>query len=232
MIADVQVKDPARKDGMALRFDRYKALIGGTDPRILDGLVRGLLIHYYFHLSDRQIVDVCTTAPTDKKTVNLLTPTLFKGQGRIRLTPTTQFGWTASPGSYSCTTIDVRTPQALIEFGEHTVVNNGSTLIAEGAGIRIGARCQIGGEAFIMDSNFHEMEMGKRHLADGSTRQVLIGDDVFIGARVTILKGSQIGDGCVISTGAVVLGLVVPPMSIVAGNPARVMGRVPQASGE
>ncbi|WP_457427538.1 acyltransferase [Roseateles sp. P5_E7] len=215
---------------MALKIDRYKALISGTEPRILDGLVRGLLIHYFFHLSDKHIVDVSTSAPSEKKTVNLQTPTLFKGQGRIKLASTTLFGWTASPGSYGCTTIDARTPEAVIELGEHTILNNGSTLIAEGAGIRIGARCQIGGEAFIMDSNFHEMEMGKRHMADGSTKQVVIGDDVFIGARVTICKGSQIGDGSVISTGSVVLGLVVPSMSIVAGNPARVMGRVPSPS--
>lgn len=215
---------------MTLKIERYKALISRTEPRILEGLLRGLLIHYFFHLSEKQIVDVSTPTSNEKKTVNLLTPTLFKGQGRIKLTSTTQFGWPASPGSYGCSTIDARTPQALIEFGEHTIVNNGSTLISEGAGIRIGARCQIGGEALIMDSNFHEMAMGQRHLADGSTKQVLIGDDVFIGARVTILKGSQIGDGCVISTGAVVLGLVAPPLSIVAGNPARVMGRVPSSA--
>ena len=215
---------------MTLKIERYKALISRTEPRILEGLLRGLLIHYFFHLSDKQIVDVSTPTSNEKKTVNLLTPTLFKGQGRIKLTSTTQFGWPASPGSYGCSTIDARTPQALIEFGEHTIVNNGSTLISEGAGIRIGARCQIGGEALIMDSNFHEMAMGQRHLADGSTKQVLIGDDVFIGARVTILKGSQIGDGCVISTGAVVLGLVAPALSIVAGNPARVMGRVPSST--
>ena len=215
---------------MALKIERYQAMISGTEPQVLEGLIRGLLIHYFFHLSDKQIVEVRVVTKSDKKTVNLQTATLFKGTGRISLSATTQFGWAASPGSYSCTTLDVRTPQAVIEVGEGTIINNGSTLISEGAGIRIGARCQIGGEAFIMDSNFHEMAIGQRHLADSNTRQVVIGDDVFIGMRVTILKGSQIGDGCVISTGSVVLGLAVPPMSIVAGNPARVMGRVPVAA--
>ncbi|GGE33496.1 streptogramin A acetyl transferase [Agaricicola taiwanensis] len=50
----------------------------------------------------------------------------------------------------------------------------------------------------------------------------VIGNDVWIGARATILPGVRIGDGAIIGTEAVV-GSDVPPYAIVAGNPGRVL---------
>jgi maltose O-acetyltransferase len=53
-------------------------------------------------------------------------------------------------------------------------------------------------------------------------RPPIIEDDVWIGANVTILPGRRIGTGAIIGAGAVVAS-DVPPRSIVAGNPARVV---------
>lgn len=50
----------------------------------------------------------------------------------------------------------------------------------------------------------------------------IIGHDVWIGARATILPGARIGSGCIIGAGAVVGG-DIPPYSIIAGNPGRVI---------
>ena len=50
-------------------------------------------------------------------------------------------------------------------------------------------------------------------------KPVKIGNDVWIGARVTILPGVEIGDGCIIGASAVVTKSI-PPYSVVAGNPA------------
>lgn len=52
----------------------------------------------------------------------------------------------------------------------------------------------------------------------------VVGNDVWIGARATILPGLRIGDGAVIGTGAMV-AKDVPPYAIVAGNPARIVRR-------
>jgi virginiamycin A acetyltransferase len=52
----------------------------------------------------------------------------------------------------------------------------------------------------------------------------VIGHDVWIGTRATILPGARIGSGCIVGAGAVVGG-TVPPYSIVAGNPGRVIRR-------
>ncbi|MGI3187438.1 CatB-related O-acetyltransferase [Nioella aestuarii] len=50
----------------------------------------------------------------------------------------------------------------------------------------------------------------------------VIGHDVWLGQGVRVLPGSRIGSGCIIGSGAVVSG-DIPPYSIVAGNPARVV---------
>jgi acetyltransferase-like isoleucine patch superfamily enzyme len=52
--------------------------------------------------------------------------------------------------------------------------------------------------------------------------EVVIGNDVWVGAGAKILKGSHIGDGAVIGTNAVVTG-DIPPNAIAVGIPARVI---------
>ena len=54
------------------------------------------------------------------------------------------------------------------------------------------------------------------------TKQTIIGNDVFIGANVTVLDGVKIGHGAVIGAGAVVVD-VIPPYAIAVGVPAKVM---------
>jgi lipopolysaccharide transport system ATP-binding protein len=51
---------------------------------------------------------------------------------------------------------------------------------------------------------------------------ITIGNDVWIGAKSTIMSGVKIGDGAVIGSGSVV-AKDVPPYSIVVGNPAKVI---------
>lgn len=52
----------------------------------------------------------------------------------------------------------------------------------------------------------------------------IIGDDVWVGYRVTIMAGVTIGDGAIIGAGSVVTKNVAP-FDIVAGNPARAIGK-------
>jgi acetyltransferase-like isoleucine patch superfamily enzyme len=61
---------------------------------------------------------------------------------------------------------------------------------------------------------------------DFSIEPITIGDDVWIGAGVTILKGARIGDGSIVAAGAVVTRGEYPPRSVLAGNPARVVKTV------
>jgi acetyltransferase-like isoleucine patch superfamily enzyme len=53
---------------------------------------------------------------------------------------------------------------------------------------------------------------------------VVIGDDVWIGAKAVLLPGARVGDGAVVAAGAVVRG-AVPAFAVVAGVPAKVVGQ-------
>ena len=55
--------------------------------------------------------------------------------------------------------------------------------------------------------------------------RVEVGGHCFIGARAMLLPGTSLGDGCVVGAQAVVKG-AYPAGSILAGNPARVVGNV------
>src|SRR5690606_27985315 len=57
-----------------------------------------------------------------------------------------------------------------------------------------------------------------------TNKPVVIGDDVFVASNAFVLPGAILPRGCVVSAGAVVSGKAYRPYSILAGNPARVIG--------
>ncbi len=91
----------------------------------------------------------------------------------------------------------------------------------------IGNRVLIGSGALITDNDAHPVHVVPRRYSKEKigALPVVIEDDVFIGARAIILKGVHIGKGAVVGAGAVV-SKDVPALSIVAGNPATIMGKV------
>lgn len=55
------------------------------------------------------------------------------------------------------------------------------------------------------------------------SKEIYVGENSFVGARASLLPGTHIGKHCIVGAGAVVKG-EVPDYSIVAGNPAKVIG--------
>lgn len=110
---------------------------------------------------------------------------------------------------------------------EDDVRMSGTTIYAREL-IHIGKHTSIGGNTKIFDHDFHPIDPEERlnHPNTGMTcKAVYIGENVFIGCNVIILKGSEIGNNCVIGAGAVVSGKFEND-SVIVGNPARVIKTV------
>ncbi|TWI95538.1 succinyltransferase-like protein [Mucilaginibacter frigoritolerans] len=107
-------------------------------------------------------------------------------------------------------------PRATIEIGNNTFINTG-TIITSRRHIKIGKNCHIANQVIMMDDDFHDV--GKREATSGK-EAIIIGDNVWIATRATILKGVSIGEGAVIAAGAVVTK-DVPAFTLVGGVPAK-----------
>lgn len=153
----------------------------------------------------------------------VLQPVLFVGPGEVVLGDGVQFGWKASPLFYAgyCH-VEASTPEARIEVGDRTEFNNNLTIKSEGAGIRIGRDGLFGAHVEIFDSDFHDLDPARRKAGTQQMSPVEIGDDVFVGMGVRILKGATVGSRSVIGAGSVVTGRI-PSGVVAAGNPARVI---------
>lgn len=82
----------------------------------------------------------------------------------------------------------------------------------------------MGPEVFIYTQNhsFDKIDVNIDQQGWSDEEPVIIEDNVWIGSRVTILPGVTIGTGCIIGASAVVTKSM-PPFSVVAGNPAKVV---------
>lgn len=107
---------------------------------------------------------------------------------------------------------------ATLHIGRQCSLNYGVSIGATGS-ITIGDRTRLGPYVMIVDTDFHHpLRRGERP----PPRPVRIGDDVWIGAKASVLPGVTIGRGAIVGTGAVVTK-DVPPFAVVAGVPARVL---------
>lgn len=109
---------------------------------------------------------------------------------------------------------------AVLSIGARTYVNYGTSISAMQS-VTIGPMCNIGTHCLILDNDFHHIEPDRR-LERPPSRDVAIGANVWLGARVIVLPGVRIGDDSVVAAGSVVTS-DVPPRSVVAGSPARLI---------
>lgn len=102
-----------------------------------------------------------------------------------------------------------------------------------GKRIAIGDDCRLAAGVWIFDSNGHstDPESRLRGLPPNSdeVRPVTVGNNVWLGSGSIIFPGVTVGDGSVVSAGAVVMS-DVPPNTVVAGNPARKIASLEPAS--
>lgn len=102
-------------------------------------------------------------------------------------------------------------------------------IISAATEVRIGSRVRIGPWAHLMDGDFHQVG---DYAGAGPSAPIVIGDGAWLATRCMVLKGVTVGEGAVVAAGAVVVR-DVPPHTVVAGVPARVIKELPRtASGQ
>ena len=99
--------------------------------------------------------------------------------------------------------------------GAGTMIDMGAVL---GGRATVGARCHIGAGAVLAGV-----------IEPASATPVVVEDEVLIGANAVVIEGCRIGRGAVVAAGAVVIS-DVPPESVVAGCPARIIKRKDETS--
>lgn len=105
-------------------------------------------------------------------------------------------------------------------IGDHTRIGIHNTIIGP---VTIGHHVNLAQGITVTALNHNFSDLNKRIDEQGiSTQPVTISDDVWIGANAVILPGVTIGQHAVVAAGAVVTK-DVPPYSIVAGVPAKVI---------
>ena len=108
-------------------------------------------------------------------------------------------------------------------IGDHTRVGLHNTIIGP---VEIGSHVNLAQGITVTALNHNFSDTSKRIDEQGvSTSPVTIEDDVWIGANAVILPGVTIGEHCVVAAGAVVTK-DVPPHSLVAGVPAKVIKKI------
>jgi len=143
-------------------------------------------------------------------------PPLIIGNGRIELGDDVHVG---SPCTW-----DVG-PDAELIIGNRVSLNYRGVISVRDS-VRIGDDTLVAGEVAIFDNTNHPVSPARRLAREAPSAAevdpVVIGRNVWIGLRCTIMRGVTVGDNSVVAAGSVVTKSV-PPDTLVAGNPARVI---------
>ena len=118
--------------------------------------------------------------------------------------------------SYSC----INNAVGDVIIGDHTRIGLHNTIIGP---VSVGNNVNLAQGITVTALNHNFGDATKRIDEQGvSTKPVVIGNDVWIGANVVVLPGVTIGSHCVVAAGAVVTK-DVPDHTLVAGVPAKVI---------
>ena len=124
----------------------------------------------------------------------------------------------------------LRAHNGVLRLGEKVVLGSDNTVNAH-LDIEIGAATLVSDWVYICDFDHRTSEPDRPIKDQGLVLSpVRIGAGTWVGTKVTVLRGSDVGAGSVLAAHAVVRG-AAPPGSILAGVPARVVRRRPVDDG-
>lgn len=88
--------------------------------------------------------------------------------------------------------------------------------------IRIGKNSGISWESLVMDTDFHHI-YDENGIEFNHPKEIIIGDNVWVACKCTILKGAVIPSGCIIAANSMITKTLIEEKSIYGGNPLRVL---------
>jgi acetyltransferase-like isoleucine patch superfamily enzyme len=113
----------------------------------------------------------------------------------------------------------------LLLIGDHVLIWDTFSVAAKGSACKvvIGNECLFSNHVKIRSSDSHLIFDLSSGVLLNPARDIILGDRIWVGEDVHILKGAEIGNDSIIGAGSVVTGKVFPSNSVIAGNPARVI---------
>lgn len=106
-----------------------------------------------------------------------------------------------------------------MRVGKHTNINGADFIVHNGTKVEIGARCLFSYKIDVRTTDSHKIFNSDWERIN-SDRDIVIGEHVWIGRMVSVLKGAKIGEGSVIGSMSLVSGSI-PNNVIAAGVPAK-----------
>lgn len=116
--------------------------------------------------------------------------------------------------------VNLAYPQNIL-VGKNTYINGGDILASPNAKIKIGSNCLISYYVHMRTDSHCYIDPEKLIREQGhQEKDIIIGNDVWIGYGAQIMSGVTVADGCVIAAGAIVTHDTVP-YGVYAGIPAK-----------
>lgn len=152
------------------------------------------------------------------------------GPGTVYLGERVKFGQHHSP-SWRNNEILIMTKfrESSLSIGSRVSINNNNVFVVVSS-IRIADRVFTGHDCQFYDSDLHSIDPVKRRGGDRSGKQgdVVIDENVMIGAQVTIGPGTEIGQNSVVGMCSYTRWKNFPADFVIAGNPARAIMKIEQ----
>ena len=110
---------------------------------------------------------------------------------------------------------------AVITIGSGNYTNGYCTIYCHKK-ITIGDNGMWGWNVFLMDGDGHPIYNENKEMIN-EPKEIIIGDNVWLGAESTVMKGAIIPNGCIVGKGSTVTRKETKSNSILAGSPAKVV---------
>lgn len=106
-----------------------------------------------------------------------------------------------------------------IDWDNVIYATNAKLIVGDNSGIAVGCTFITGNHKPAVNELLKD---GGNNNLQG--KDIVLEEEVWVGAKSVVLAGSHIGRGAIIAAGSIVRGVKIPPYAIVAGNPCKVIG--------